>query len=217
MVKVSREGYAPAGLTLEIRKDEAPPPLRFVMEPLAAKLRVRSDPPEALVRVDGQAVGTTPIDSVDLAPGRHDIRLERHGYVTGVQAVEGRAGQTVDVSLHLARAAARAAPVLILPARLRVGDLVPVDATVVPAKRIKGDAPSYPEEGRRLRLQGSVTVDILVDETGQVQDPHIIESAGEVLDRAVLESVRHWRYDPARKNGIKVKTRLQVRTTFRDS
>jgi TonB family protein len=136
--------------------------------------------------------------------------------VTGVQTVDGRAGQTVDVSLHLAREAARGAAVPILPLRLREGDLVPVDGSVVPAKRIKGDAPSYPEEGRRLRLQGSVTVEMLVDEMGQVQDPHIIESAGEVLDRAVLGSVRHWRYEPARKNGVKVKTVIQVRTTFRE-
>ena len=54
----------------------------------------------------------------------------------------------------------------------------------------------------------------LLDETGAVQDPHVIESAGEVLDRAVLESVRRWRYEPARKNGVKVKTRIQVKTTF---
>jgi TonB family protein len=216
MVKVSRDGYAPAGLTLEIRKDETPPPLRFVMEPLTAKLRVHSDPAEAVVRVDGQPVGRTPLDSVDLPPGRHDIRLERHGYVTGARTVEARAGQTVEVSQRLARAATRAAPIPILPVRLRVGDLVPLDTVDVPPRRIKGDAPAYPEEGRRLRLQGSVTVDLLVDETGQVQDAHITESAGEVLDRPVLESVRHWRYEPARKNGVKVKTRLQVRTTFRE-
>jgi TonB family protein len=214
MVKVARAGYAPAGLTLEIRKDEPPPPLRFVMEPLTAKLRVRSEPSEAVVRVDGEAVGTTPMESFDLVPGRHEIRLERHGYLPGGQSVEGRVGQTVDLSLRLEREHARADPPLAPGTHLAEGELVHVDPSVVPARRIKGDAPSYPEEGRKLSLQGTVAVDMLVDETGTVQDPHIIESAGEVLDRAVLESVRRWRYEPARKNGVKVKTRIQVKTTF---
>ncbi len=54
MVRVARDGYAPAGLTLEVRNGEPLLPLRFVMEPLTAKLRVRSEPADALVRLDGQ-------------------------------------------------------------------------------------------------------------------------------------------------------------------
>src|SRR5207245_911717 len=88
MVRVAADGYAPAGLTLEIKHGETPPPLRFVMEPLAAKLRVHSEPPDALVRVDGQPVGTTPLESSSLAPGHHEIRLERRGYAAASQKVE---------------------------------------------------------------------------------------------------------------------------------
>ncbi|HEV7502194.1 MAG TPA: energy transducer TonB, partial [Vicinamibacteria bacterium] len=126
----------------------------------------------------------------------------------------GRAGQTVDLSLRLEREHARADPPPTPGTHLAEGELVHVDTSVIPARRIKGDAPSYPEEGRKLSLQGTVAVDMLVDETGAVQDPHVIESAGEVLDSAVLEAVRRWRYEPARKNGVKVKTRIQVKTTF---
>ena len=43
---------------------------------LTAKLHVASDPPDALVRLDGQPVGTTPIDSMSLGPGRHERRLQ---------------------------------------------------------------------------------------------------------------------------------------------
>jgi tRNA A-37 threonylcarbamoyl transferase component Bud32 len=97
MVRVARDGYAPAGLTLEVRNGEPLLPLRFVMEPLNAKLRVRSEPADALVRVDGRVVGTTPLESLDLAPGHHEVRLERRGYLPARQAVEGRGGQTVEV------------------------------------------------------------------------------------------------------------------------
>lgn len=212
MVRVTADGYAPANLTLVTRPGEPLPPLRFVMEPLTAKLRVHSEPANAVVRVDGQPVGTTPIESLDLEPGRHEVRLERRGYVTANQAIEGRAGQTAEVSLRLERE--RAGPVPMTTAPVREGDLVPLDASVIPPQRVKGESPPYPEEARRFRLQGSVTVDMLVDEEGRVQDPHVIESASEVLDRAVLNAVRLWRYEPARKNGVKVRVRIQAKTTF---
>ncbi|HYU42337.1 MAG TPA: TonB family protein, partial [Vicinamibacteria bacterium] len=206
--------YAPAGLTLEVRNGEPLLPLRFVMEPLTAKLRVRSEPADALVRLDGQPMGTTPLDSVDLTPGRHEVRLERRGYASASQVVDGRAGETVDVSLRLHHEAPDSLSTPAPP--LAEGDLVPLDATVVqPRKVSKNDSPSYPREAERQRLQGSVTVDILVDENGRVQDPHVVESAGTVLDRAVLSALSGWRYEPARKNGVKVKVRMQVRTTFK--
>src|SRR4029450_7565125 len=103
MVRVTRDGYAPAGLTLEVRNGEPLLPLRFVMEPLSAKLRVVSDPANAVVRVDGKAGGTTPLEAAEVAPGRHEVRLEREGYSVASQTVNGRAGETVEVSLRLNR------------------------------------------------------------------------------------------------------------------
>ncbi len=234
LVRVAADGYAPANLTLVTRGGQPLPPLRFVMEPLAAALRVRSDPPEAQVRLDGQPVGTTPIESLPLTPGRHEVRLERRGYLPATHLVEGHAGQTAEVSLRLERerrpqppaetgaiargdVERRPPPGPAETAAIARGDLVPMDATVEPPKRVKGGAPSYPDEARRYGFYGTVTVDLLVDENGQVQDPHVIESAGEILDKAVLESVRGWRYQPARKNGVEVKVRIQVKTTFQNS
>jgi TonB family protein len=215
-VRVAREGFAPAGLTLEVRNGEPVPPLRFVMEPLRATLRVRSEPADALVRVDGQPVGTTPLDSVNLSPGSHDVRLERRGYAAATQKVEGRPGETVEVSLRLERERARPSgtPPPPLPA-VAEGDLVLLDSSVIPPRKVKGESPRYPPEAQRLRLVGTVVVEILVDEKGEVQDPHVVESAGEVLDKPVLAAVRRWRYEPARKNGVKVKVRMQVKTTFK--
>ncbi|HEV7499562.1 MAG TPA: PEGA domain-containing protein, partial [Vicinamibacteria bacterium] len=138
MVRVARDGYAPAGLTLEVRNGEPLLPLRFVMEPLNAKLRVRSDPAYAIVRVDGKTVGTTPLDSFDLAPGHHEVRVERRGYAPATQTVEGRGGQTVEVSLRLERdQAARSEPPPLTLLPVRRGDLVVIDATVTPPQRIK--------------------------------------------------------------------------------
>ena len=41
------------------------------------------------------------------------------------------------------------------------------------------------------------------------------ESAGPILDEAVLKAVRTWRFEPARKDGVRVKVRWQVRQTYK--
>jgi outer membrane biosynthesis protein TonB len=43
----------------------------------------------------------------------------------------------------------------------------------------------------------------------------IIESAGTILDQAVMDSLAQWRYSPAEKNGVKVRVKQRVRQTFR--
>jgi serine/threonine-protein kinase len=219
MVRVARDGYAPAGLTLEVRNGEPLVPLRFVMEPLTAKLRVRSEPEGALVRLDGQPVGTTPLESLDLATGRHEVRLERRGYAPAATEVEGRWGQLADVSLRLERdrSPLSASPPIPAPTPVvREGDLVAIDATVTPPHRIKGEAAGYPKAAERFHYLGKVSVEFVVDEKGRPQDLHVVESAGEVLNAAVLEAIRSWEFAPARKNGVPVKVRWQWAQEFRD-
>ena len=215
-VRVTAEGFAPANLTLVTRRGEPLPPLRFVMEPLTARLRIQSDPSDAIVRVDGQRVGATPIESHEVGPGRHEVRIERRGYAPARQLVEARAGQAVDVSLRLERdrsAGTASAPGAV--PEVKAGDLVQLDATVTPPRRIKGEAAPYPKMAERFGFLGTVTVDFLVDEKGRPQDVHVIESAGDILNDAVLKAVRGWTFEPARKNSVPVKVRWQAKQEFR--
>ena len=218
MVRVSRDGYAPAGLTLEVRNGEPLLPLRFVMEPLTAKLHVTSDPAPAVVRIDGHAVGTTPLESFDISPGRHEVRVERRGYAPATQTVEGGGGQTVEVSLRLERdrsvRAAASTPLIMLP--VRRGDLVALDATVTPPQRIKGEAAAYPKMAEQFHFLGKVKLEFTVDEKGRPQDFKVVESAGDVLDAAVVAAVKTWEFTPARRNGVPVKVRWQWTQEFRD-
>lgn len=54
-----------------------------------------------------------------------------------------------------------------------------------------------------------------VGETGDVLDVAIVESAGAILDGALLEAVTGWRFEPARLNLIPVSVRLTVQHAFR--
>jgi serine/threonine-protein kinase len=95
------------------------------------------------------------------------------------------------------------------------GQLVEMGEGVTPPVKISGDSAAYPDEARRKKLLGSVLVDLVVDENGRPTDLSVRESAGPVLDEAVLRAVRTWRFEPARKDGVRVKVRWQVRHTYR--
>ena len=181
MVRVARDGYAPAGLTLEVRNGEPLLPLRFVMEPLNAKLRVRSEPADALVHVDGKAVGTTPVESLDLAPGHHEIRLERRGYRPPASRWKDGAGRRSRCRCAWSGTAPPSAspPPPLIPLPVREGDLVVMDATVTPPQRIKGEAAAYPEDGGEVPLPRHGEGRIHVDEKGRPQDLRVVESAGD--------------------------------------
>ncbi|MGB1700106.1 MAG: PEGA domain-containing protein, partial [Nannocystaceae bacterium] len=65
------------------------------------KLEVRTEPAGAVVRVDGEIVGTTPLERT-LPSGKHRVRVESMGYISlekEIVFVEG-ATETVDLTLE---------------------------------------------------------------------------------------------------------------------
>jgi protein TonB len=61
------------------------------------------------------------------------------------------------------------------------------------------DIPSSVEEGLRV----SVTISFTVSETGRVEDATVTSSSGNrAIDRAYLDGVRRWKYNPAVQGGI---------------
>ena len=62
---------------------------------------------------------------------------------------------------------------------------------------------------------GSPVVDIWIDEKGNVMDVAIVESAGAMLDGAVLEAVAGWKFRPATVGGTAVSVRLTLQHLFR--
>jgi TonB family protein len=89
-----------------------------------------------------------------------------------------------------------------------------MDASVTPPAHLSGSAASYPDKARKLKLRGSVLVEMIVTEKGEPAEIHVLESTAALLDEAVVEAVRKWRFEPARKDGVKVRVRWQYRQTF---
>jgi TonB family protein len=97
---------------------------------------------------------------------------------------------------------------------VREGDFLESGPDVTPPQKISGETAPYPEEAQKLKLRGTVAVEMTVTERGEPAELRVVESAGEVLDGAVLAAVTDWRYTPAQKNGVKVRTRVRVVQAF---
>ncbi len=73
-----------------------------------------------------------------------------------------------------------------------------------PAPLASNQVPKYPAQALRSGVEGSVSVRIEVDANGVPGDVRVVERSGERsrdLDRAVINAVRDWRFEPAMKDG----------------
>jgi protein TonB len=52
--------------------------------------------------------------------------------------------------------------------------------------------------------QGEVVLDVTIDPTGQVADLQILQTLGYGVDGAVAQTVRTWKFSPAKKDGVPV-------------
>jgi TonB family protein len=172
-------------------------------------LMLDSDPSRARVYVDGNPAGETPIGGIDVAFGRHVVRME------------AEAREPVSVEIEVTRERPLKALTFTLPAtpapdgEVRPGQLVPFGPEVVPPRRVSGTLPAYPEAARERGLEGSPVVEVWVSETGDVIDVAIVDSAGAALDGALLEAVAGWRFTPPLLRGVPVSMRVTVQHLFR--
>jgi protein TonB len=78
--------------------------------------------------------------------------------------------------------------------------------------------PPYPESARRLGIQGVAQLRFEVLPTGRVGSILVDRSAGHPdLDRAAVDAVRQWRFEPARRGSepVAVWVTLPVRFELR--
>jgi protein TonB len=73
----------------------------------------------------------------------------------------------------------------------------------------------YPPVLERLRLEGDVEVQLLVDENGRVTDARVTGASRRELKDAAVQAVRKWRFRPATKQGVPGKLWRTVTVKFR--
>jgi TonB family protein len=112
------------------------------------------------------------------------------------------------------RQAAAAAPA---EPEVKVGELVQMGRGVVPPTLASRPQPSYPPIAKRQRVEGVVTVEVLVDENGNVQEARLVQGvARDVgLNEAALAAARTARFTPATKQGVRVKMWFTLKFPFK--
>jgi TonB family protein len=214
-VRVELRGYS-AGAQRVILTAEAPQAeVNLTLSrsaPPSGMAELHSSPQGALVSVDGIVVGQTPLRQ-SLKVGGHAVEMTREGFEPwrGNLDVVARGTARMDAVLRpLVRATPTPEPVDL--ARV----YAPGEVDTQP-RRLSGGSAPYPEKAPRLRPGRDVTVagTFVVSEDGEITDLRITESAGEVVDGAVMAAVRNWKYAPGARRGVKVKVRIAFKQTFR--
>lgn len=97
---------------------------------------------------------------------------------------------------------------------LEVSVATPGGDVAAPKPLYKPD-PGYTPEARRDKIEGTVTLSIVVDTLGNVSD--VQESSGPLgggLDKSAIDTVRKWKFKPATRNGVPVAVRVNVEMSF---
>jgi protein TonB len=71
---------------------------------------------------------------------------------------------------------------------------IPVEKNPIPVKEVK---PEYPDLARRMGIEGTVWVKILVNKEGKVKKAVVIKSDSELLNESSLQAALQWIFTPA--------------------
>ncbi len=75
--------------------------------------------------------------------------------------------------------------------------------------------PTYTEEARNAKTQGTCILWLIVDDQGNPRDIRVVRGLGFGLDAKAVEAVRQWRFHPAMKDGHPVNVQISVEVGFR--
>lgn len=76
--------------------------------------------------------------------------------------------------------------------------------------------PAYSDEARKVKMQGTVTMRVLVGTDGRASDVRVVRGVGFGLDERAMEAVRGWKFSPSRDAGHHpIQVWIIVETVFR--
>ncbi len=94
------------------------------------------------------------------------------------------------------------------------GGAYTIGGGVTAPRVIYAPEPEFSEEARKTKYQGTVVLWLIVGADGRSRDIRILQSLGMGLDEKAIEAIRHWRFEPGRKDGIPVAVQVNVEVNF---
>jgi protein TonB len=88
-----------------------------------------------------------------------------------------------------------------------------VGGNLKPPRLIYHPAPAYPVLAKAAKIQGTVTIDAVIDEKGDVVEARVL-SGPPLLIPAALQAITSWRYEPTSLNGEPIEVQMHVEVNF---
>lgn len=102
------------------------------------------------------------------------------------------------------------------PSPIQSANPKPIPITTQVSLRGKRIAPTYPKRALRMKQEGVVMLNVLVDKQGGQKEIKLARSSQfPLLDRAALDAVSKWRFNPTTKDNEAILSWVQVPVEFR--
>lgn len=75
--------------------------------------------------------------------------------------------------------------------------------------------PEFTEEARKSKYQGTVVLWMIISADGRPLQIRVQRALGMGLDESAVQTVKRWRFEPARKDGVPVAVQVSVEVNFR--
>ncbi|MGD0584982.1 MAG: TonB family protein [Oryzomonas sp.] len=131
------------------------------------------------------------------------------------QAKEPTSLHSVPASAAATTAPASSTPAVSRSAASGNNDTGTVIGPSYGAAYLHNPSPPYPYAAKKLKLQGTVVVRVLVSADGQPKNVVLEKTSGVVvLDETAVETVKHWTFVPARRGNTRIADWVDVPMTF---
>jgi periplasmic protein TonB len=81
-------------------------------------------------------------------------------------------------------------------------------------KPLVQSAPVYPAKLKRTGIQGRVIIIFIVDEKGNTSGARVVDSPHPDFSSSAIAAVTSWKFEPGKKDGKSVKTRVRIPLAF---
>jgi len=96
------------------------------------------------------------------------------------------------------------------------GAPIPPDPTITPPKIRKQFVPDYPEGALAFGVSGVLVVEVQLDQKGVLSSPRIVKALpAPTLSYVVVDALRKWKFDPARRNGEPIDVIFNLSVNYR--
>lgn len=89
-----------------------------------------------------------------------------------------------------------------------------VSSVVLQGKAVERVVPAYPELPKRIRLQGEVSLEVIISPEGRVESVRVV-SGHPLLVGSAREAARGWRFEPTFLNGVPVRVTGVITFVFK--